>query len=194
MIKIFTIRSDIANQIERVVFSHKIRWQFKPGTVNKQEILENNWPTKVTNFNILEKFFFHKVIFPNNNSRTDRTLHQEIKPLEDIIANKIINVPVSLQRIYYNMQLYSSSNAITQPHFDNSDDSFISCVYYVNNSSGDTFIFDRNGKIVKNISPNKGTGVVFKSNYIHAGSYPNDENNPRAVINFVFKILPSVNN
>ena len=57
------------------------------------------------------------------------------------------------------------------------------CLYYVNNTDGDTFFF--NGKnIIKRVSPKKGRCVLFDGKIFHASSKPTKEK--RIVINYNF--------
>ena len=55
-------------------------------------------------------------------------------------------------------------------------------IYYVNDSDGDTCIFDNEGKVQHRISPKKGRFLVFDGNRKHAGSHPYHANY-RVVIN-----------
>ena len=88
------------------------------------------------------------------------------------------------------------------PHIDNDNGNHISFIYYVNDSDGDTYLFDKvldknspietykrkvsNLKIKKRVSPKKGRILIFDSNRFHASSPP--LNHPtRCVINMVFK-------
>ena len=58
-------------------------------------------------------------------------------------------------------------------------------LYYVNDSDGDTIFFNKNKKEIKRVKPKKGTGVLFKSNTLHAGSNPINSDK-RMVINYIF--------
>ena len=68
-----------------------------------------------------------------------------------------------------------------QPHVD-MDEEHITKIYYVNDSDGDTFFFDKDYNILERVSPKKGRLVEFKGNVIHAGSNP-IEKERRMVIN-----------
>jgi len=48
------------------------------------------------------------------------------------------------------------------------------CLYYVNNSDGDTFFFDNNRKVVERVSPKKGRMVIFDGLTLHASSMPSN--------------------
>jgi ectoine hydroxylase-related dioxygenase (phytanoyl-CoA dioxygenase family) len=77
------------------------------------------------------------------------------------------------------------------PHVDykNTTEHLISAVYYVNDSTGDTLIFDQrfghNGPLTvrTRVTPKKGRLVVFDGSLLHAGNTPRT-NAPRVNINF----------
>lgn len=82
------------------------------------------------------------------------------------------------------------------PHHDAvpEDKNMYSIVYYLNDSDGDTYLFDQFAKddrpitgalsIAHRISPKKNTAVIFESNRMHAGSNPK-LTDKRYVINIV---------
>jgi len=65
-------------------------------------------------------------------------------------------------------------------------------LYYVNDSDGDTIIYDQIGqpnnidksalKIKQKISPKKGRCVLFNGKWLHNSSSP--QNSPRCILNF----------
>lgn len=83
-------------------------------------------------------------------------------------------------RMKTNLLLNNKANCFNSIHTDYYGD-HINLIYYVNNSDGDTFIFD-DGKI-KNIRPKKGRILLFDGKYEHASSNP-IESKYRSIINF----------
>jgi hypothetical protein len=82
------------------------------------------------------------------------------------------------------------------PHIDIGYEHLV-CLYYVNDTDGDTFIFNRtknDGPIVKDakpeilkrVSPKKGRVVLFNGNRYHSSSGPSKDT--RCIINFNVKI------
>jgi hypothetical protein len=76
------------------------------------------------------------------------------------------------------------------PHFDFPFDHLV-CLYYVNDTDGDTFIFDKKRnddidlediQVVQQISPKKGRCVLFDGNTYHASSGPTIA--VRCIVNF----------
>jgi hypothetical protein len=103
----------------------------------------------------------------------------------------------SLFRIKANLLLAGNSTLDNYniPHIDHPRDDHISMVYYVNNSDGDTRIFDKtitDGEpiglnCIGQFEPSKGRSLVFKSNRFHCSAPPVKHKN-RMVLNFVMQI------
>ena len=45
-----------------------------------------------------------------------------------------------------------------------------SFIYYVNNSDGNTYFFNKDNEIIESVEPREGRAVMFDSNISHAGS------------------------
>jgi hypothetical protein len=93
-----------------------------------------------------------------------------------------------VKRIKANLQTKihnTNTNAHNTPHIDDDLDHWVA-LYYVNNSDGDTFIFDADGITVKQqITPQQGQVVIFDGSTLHAGMHPRTTDY-RIVINFNF--------
>jgi len=76
------------------------------------------------------------------------------------------------------------------PHIDNPFDDQITAVYYVNNADGDTFFFGDDGKVAKQVTPKKGTLILWHGKILHAKASPTKALS-RVVINI--NLLPIVN-
>ena len=70
-------------------------------------------------------------------------------------------------------------------HCDRKEDNFISLLYYISDSDGDTLIKEKNKDVF--ISPKKNKEVWFKSNTLHRAGRP-EINKRRLVINFILEI------
>jgi hypothetical protein len=82
------------------------------------------------------------------------------------------------------------------PHIDNEEPNWKTLLYYVNDSDGDTLIFDKKfQKDVKHTeltikyrsTPKKGTAILFDSDQFHCSTPPRTTER-RTVINFIFGV------
>jgi hypothetical protein len=71
---------------------------------------------------------------------------------------------------------------------DKSDKNYISIVYYVIDSDGDTVIYDDDGNVVLQASPVKGSAVYFPSHMKHRGTPP-ALNKRRIVLNMIVELI-----
>jgi len=102
----------------------------------------------------------------------------------------------SLARLKINLQTKAygdAENRHNTPHVDVVDSNYIAMIYYVNDSDGDTFLFNEPNKTDVNdltlkarISPKKGRIIVMDNDILHTGCHPT-KNMYRAVINYGYK-------
>jgi hypothetical protein len=117
--------------------------------------------------------------------------------LKSLIEKKF-NVEVeSFERIYLNFSTPTGTKTEKYgvPHFDTSAPNAKIFIYYINDTDGDTIIFDEfyNGEInsekktiSQRITPKKSRAVMFDSNRYHAASWPIE--NTRRIINVNFHV------
>ena len=81
------------------------------------------------------------------------------------------------------VHLPSPNPGLDEKHIDTPDDHYV-CLYYINDSEGDTVIFNDNGEEIERITPKKGRIVFFDGSIKHCSSSPTKTH--RAVVNFDF--------
>jgi hypothetical protein len=128
------------------------------------------------------------------------TIYEENQPVSKLfgaILPVITAIPYTIKqmiRIKMNLCVYAQTdnpNAHGMPHVDFTEikEPIISAIYFVNDSTGDTVIFDqRFGQsapltVKTRVTPKKGRLVVFDGGLLHAGNTPKT-NAPRININF----------
>jgi len=112
-------------------------------------------------------------------------------PIKEILR---IRIRRTMQNKKHNSEKYN------YPHVDLEDEKdYKSLIYYVEDSDGDTFFFDKKYKkggptflnkgykTIKRITPKQGKAIYFNGDIYHAGNNP-IKYDKRTVINFDFKI------
>ena len=98
------------------------------------------------------------------------------------IHKNIIITTVPLARIFVDLPTPNPQPDFP-PHTDSKVPHWV-CLYYVNDSDGDTVFFDDDNNEIKRVSPKKGRIAFFDGSILHCGT-PSDTRS-RAVINFNF--------
>ena len=105
----------------------------------------------------------------------------------DKLINEInVNNPVI--RAKANLKLmcpYGNADSHNKPHYDQDTEHFVG-LYYVNNSDGYTWLFNKDRTVMKRIEPRKGRFVFFRGDILHADSHPH-KCKKRLVINIDFQ-------
>jgi hypothetical protein len=89
--------------------------------------------------------------------------------------------PTSILRAKANLLMREPSPIRHPPHTDDNTPHIV-FIYYVNDSDGDTHFY-KAGKVVKTVSPKKGSAVMFDGRTWHSSSSP-VQNRFRLVINY----------
>jgi hypothetical protein len=141
-----------------------------------------NEEVKKTNF-VQTTQFYHTLIDEGKiNSDIDfKPLIKDILKSLNIDKTKILRAKLNL--LLNNNKI--DTNTFNVPHIDTDEDCY-SIICYLNDSDGDTFIFDEKFNVVERISPKKSKVIFFNSNIWHASQNPIN-NNERMVLNLVVK-------
>jgi hypothetical protein len=176
------------DRLETVVNDRDFKWFYKKSLTyrsvdNEDKKLLNKDTAGFTNL-IYENGEFTDPVYPSwcwsiLDNMTDRT---------GVIVNELIRVQFNLFYQYPGDPAGESWNAA---HTDQQYDHNV-LLYYVNDSDGDTFIFNekRNDNfdeltVMERVSPKKGAAILFDGNNFHASSNP-FASTKRITLNFNF--------
>ena len=160
--------------IEDTLHDHLIDYYTYPNTVGSNAFMDGK--------NIKEWFQFVHVLWDEQTKSRYKFIGDEI--LDEFFKIRPLNIN-RVSRAKINMQTMSDfkSNEHNTPHIDNTDPHYV-LIYYVNDSDGDTFIFeDKDKKIIKQVTPKRGRFLLFPGELYHAGRPPVNHKN-RVLINF----------
>jgi hypothetical protein len=187
--KIIVLEDVISKQhqdnIEQILSSNVFHWFYIP-----RSTYEGGMPEWVKgDKNVIDAFQLCHVFYTDGRQNSD-----VFSALVPLISSFPFNID-NLVRVKANMTTYHpevNGKTYGPPHVDDELPGLMSAVYYVNDSTGDTFIFNetkedylktRTLTVKKRITPKKGTLVVFDGSLLHSKNYPNTVD-PRMVINF----------
>jgi len=114
--------------------------------------------------------------------------HFFLLPLQIVCLQEKINFNLQeVKRAKINFKFKQESkldNFINPPHVDNNIENSLIGIYYINDSDGNTIIYeDRDLKISKTIEPKKGRMILMDGSTIHSASHPL-KTETRMVINY----------
>lgn len=198
----FTVDRNVAELANTELHSIKVPWQYLPLTtdyykvtpieqhrIDIDEINEKYGPVEDTQKFTYEVFrdknkgkSFAEIRFDKNSSY-NRLLPNTAKLINNIQHEAGLN-DYTINRVYINMQTIRPKWSMAAPHPDMLKEGLVTVLYYVNDSDGDTFLFEGSECIGRG-TPVMGTGLVYPSTTLHAGSTP-IQHNTRVVINIVF--------
>lgn len=187
----YTLIDDLVPESYANILEHELStqmpWYYTPSSSGDVKIDLND--KNIVNFPQMHHVFV-------DSDGTTSPYFNLIQPLVWFLEKHIRIKVKSLGRIKANLLLPGDSTLdnYNVPHIDHPNDDHISMVYYVNDSDGDTRIFDKtveegheNLNCIGQFNPCKGRALVFKSNRFHASSPPVKANN-RMIINFVLQL------
>lgn len=167
--------------IESTLLSDKFPWFFNPTTCGHAHTIPDIAGVRET------YHFTHSAMIDSVVNSKFFELFQPI--MYHLMLKEDIDTSLLL-RIKANLTLKSAAlkDTFAPPHVDyTGSPPFITCIYYVNDSDGDTIFFGEEYKVTERVSPKKGRLVYFKGNTYHAKETP-QKFDTRCVINFNFEL------
>ena len=169
-----------------VMWYHKlhesdIAWYYKPWTVDPTYGLNEPSENKQDNHGQ-----FCHVFYMDDKINSDFFINGPQKIITEIekLNKRKFTRPY---RIKSNLTMCKNreDDTVGTVHTDyNTKNTYMSAIYYIHDTDGDTFFYDKSGKITKRVSPKQNRCVVFPSEMLHAGQTPK-ENEVRMVTNIV---------
>ena len=151
------IDKEYADHIENTLISRDFKWQF-----SKSYFTCPDWHTK--------KYKHMK------NLREYILLVHDFNYESDIVNNiiKKLNKDINVIRAKANLQTQFTNNNEqyhNTPHTDVNVPHKVA-LYYVNDSDGDTILFNEKLEIVRRVKPKKGRIILFNGDILHTSSHP----------------------
>jgi hypothetical protein len=202
MVDSLTVNPLLADSVEKELLSIKPTWQYVGMTNYFYDVSDPGIRSLLNNINAkygpvvdtqrftdeyVNRFAKPDVRFINIRSNPNSRYNKHfpnVARLVDYIQTAYIPKEYAVYRLMTNIQTIRPKWTMNAPHPDTRLDKFITVLYYVNDSDGDTFFFDGD-ECISRVKPIKGTAAMYPSNTWHAGSTP-VEHETRVVINMVF--------
>ncbi len=194
MIKILdnVVPLSLQEDIKNTVIDPNFYWYYYPFTTGG-DVVRNGKLSYLNDSNTVDRGQLTHLTYQHGNEYSKFTL----------LALPILHVCCAQAGIQYNSLIRIKFNLLTQtsgftennynvPHFDYPEDDGKVLLYYINDSDGDTWVFNEFASetevkltVNQRVSPKQGRAVFFEGNRYHASSNPINSQH-RAVINFNF--------
>jgi len=177
-----TLVDDIYNELS----SHEFPWHYNPISVSEHDITVA--PEKDKDY---PEQFTHGIVWENE--LVDHELFMLIRPILLFFEKDTGIIPHDIVRIKANLLVNKgTASSYNIPHTDHVDSNVKTLLYYVNDSDGDTVLFNQKWgdeldfTEMAVISPKAGRFVYFDSTQWHASSNPVNTK-ARYIININFR-------
>jgi hypothetical protein len=186
------ITDDLKDRIKGVLLRDNFDWFYNSGTAR---IIPGN-KSAIEDSNTVDSIQFTHSLFADERFESEYVdyvvkIMRALEEKEGIVCTRMLRAKCNLvpQDISYGADQYHP------PHVDCKDvtDNTFTLIYYVNNSDGDTYVFNEQYgdefddlTIAHRQTPTEGCALLFKSINYHASSSPINTKS-RVVINIVFE-------
>jgi hypothetical protein len=171
------------NSIEKLLLEANFPWYLNKNTVSEDYVAPYGVINTTEGMQFTHTFFREGHIYSEHYGQIS-LLNYHLMLKENIDTTNVLRVKANL-----NVAFADYPDEHHYPiHIDFPKDFLnTTCIYYVNDSDGDTIFFKEDGVTeIKRVTPKKGRLVYFDSNTPHAGCPPKNYK-VRSVINFNFK-------
>ena len=164
---------EIQDKLEKDLIGqeHDFPWYYLASTVSKNYDSYNKENHKITE----KEHFYHAFV---NDGEYNSDFKNVVKDLVSLLPSQD-----RLYRVKANLMLQDKGgnpDLYNTPHYDfewekdgeKYQKDFYVGLYYVIDSDGDTFLFDKNDKIMKRIPPKKGRMLFMRGDVLHASRHP----------------------
>jgi len=106
-------------------------------------------------------------------------------------AEQLLGKQLEIYRAKFNLlprQPHNEDDLEKAIHTDIDEEGYVSIIYYIEDSDGDTVIYNKHQEEKYRFTPKENTGIIFKSNTWHRATPPT-KNKARRVINIIAKVL-----
>ena len=200
------IPKQLQDMLDNLLHSSGYKWVYSDNTSGNEKIFDKYVKEKSGVYNkVKDHGQFSSLTFHHLASENE----MDVKFLETFTSliwfmfDRVPDATISqYERVKSNLILQKSddwANKIAEPHVDAQEKNRKSLLYYVNDSDGDTIIYNEryddaiNGVPLterKRVSPRKGDAILFDSDIIHSHEYP-IISKKRTIINFCFHTQPN---
>lgn len=171
---------ELVDKLEELIGSHEFPWFWRPSTVHGM----NDGNQASQDFQFVHLVYFKDAAWSPIYSQV-RELLLCIEQATGIFIKDINKIKANLMTREY--QSEEILNEAIHIDVNAGPTKFMSFVYYVVDSDGDTVVYDDDGKVVTAKAPVKGTLVYFPSEMRHRATPPKDHKR-RIVLNIIVEI------
>jgi hypothetical protein len=197
MIKRIEIDKEYAEVLAELMLGSEFDWYWNGAT-----LLEGDYGTVVDSKTKDMPQFTHTILI---DKQQKSIYYHYFSEMFGIIEKEVGNKIKKVIRIKANLMVGDSSypeGCYNGPHIDYAGSNLLSFVYYVNDSDGDTILFDKHLdgkqhnitelKEIDRQTPKGGTGILFDSNLVHTSTTPKFTDR-RVVVNYVLEMEDETN-
>jgi hypothetical protein len=166
---------EVQDQIESALLGSETNWRFSRSSAYKQELfpdVSEEQRKQITQFN--------HVVFDGQIKNPNYELYASVA---QAVADRKNQKILAITNMRAHLQLPIQNKPIGIPHVDKHDTNpFSVIVYYVNDSDGDTVLFNKDKTELVRVPPKKGRCVIFDGKIYHRAGMPTID--IRCIINY----------